>query len=118
MRGFKGFKRFIAMATASMLLCGFACQAAGGSGEEAEAKPQNVHIHAYSWIKAECTYTVFENRHRYVVSTTTKPSGEVVYEYAYCDVVMHYYHDLYRCGCGDSYYDKTYSVRRHMSCGQ
>lgn len=112
MKRLKGLKRLVAIAAASILLCGFTCQAALGSGEETpSALPP--HVHAYSIVGRECTYTVFLYQHRY---EKTNSSGEA--EYAYCDVVRHYYHDLYRCGCEDQYYGELYPEDLYMSCGQ
>lgn len=112
MKRLKELIRLVAMAAASMLLCGFICQAAGGSGDV-----DDEHIHAYSYIRRECTGSHTEGRHQYVVSTVTHPSGEVEYIYAYCDVVTFFYRYLYKCGCGDQYY--TYdNVLEHMNCGQ
>lgn len=114
MKRLKELKRLVAIAAASMLLCGFMCQAAGGSGEVNEE-----HTHRHLLMdKPECFYTVFLYQHRYEKSKTTYPSGEVEYEYAYCDVVKHYYHPVYRCDCGDQYYGEAYNKDLHMSCGQ
>lgn len=110
MKRLKGLKRLVAIAAASMLLCGFMCQAAGGGVDDE-------HKHAYSYIRKECTGSHYEGQHRYVVSTVTHPSGEVEYTYAYCDMVTFFYRYLYRCGCEDQYY--TYdNVLEHMHCGQ
>lgn len=116
MKRLKGFKRLVAIAAASMLLCGFTCQAALGSGEETPSTLPP-HVHAYSIVGRECTYTVFLYQHQYVVKSVTTSSG-VEITYGYCDVVRHYYHDLYRCGCEDQYYGELYSEDLHMSCGQ
>ena len=112
----KRLKRLVAIAAASMLLCGFTCQAAMGSGEETKSTPPP-HVHAYSFIKRECTYAHYEYSHQYVVKTVTTSSG-VEITYGYCDLVTHYYHDLYRCGCGDQYYVACDPELKHMSCGQ
>lgn len=109
----KKVKRLIAMAAASMLLCGFVCQAAAGSSEK-EGEPE--HFHHYYLVSSTCTGSTNVSQHSYVSGIIHKPSGDVN-TYATCTVVRFYYSDLYRCSCLDEIKD-SHSEEKHMNCGQ
>lgn len=100
-------KKLIAMVTLGAMLCGFAITtyAAG-------------HTHAYSYIGTDCYNSFNGSQHPYVVSTTTKPSGEVVYEYGSCQMVIYQYRDIYKCGCGDVKDENYHSKTWHANCGR
>lgn len=101
-------KKIVAIAAATMLLCGFICQAAEGDDEP--EKPIPPHKHSYSRISSTCTGTTVESQHPYLDNQSGK--------YANCDVILFFYHDVYKCiKCGDQI-ENFYNVRRHMKCGQ
>lgn len=112
----KRIKKIVAIAAASMLLCGFTGQAAEG---DAEAASPRIHVHAYSTETNEspCIDCSTESQHTYLSGVEIGPTGESKNIYSTCYVVLFYYRDLYKCACGDQYY-KVRAERRHMNCGQ
>lgn len=111
----KKVKRLIAMAAASMLLCGFVCQAAAGSSEKTQSAN---HVHDYYYQSSACTGSTNLSQHSYLSGRLHKPSGEVEEIYATCTVVLFFYRDTYKCNkCEDKVY-RNHDETRHMNCGQ
>lgn len=102
------------MVAASMLLCGFMCQAAEGSGEKADSAD---HFHEYEYQSSTCTGSTNVRQHSYVSGVIHKPWGPDETVYDTCTVVLFYYRDLYKCECGDQLY-RSHSEEKHMNCGQ
>lgn len=100
-------KKLVATAMAAVMICGFAVTAHAAA-----------HVHAYSYDSTQCYNSFNSIQHQYVVSTTTKPSGEVVYEYGSCQLVIYQYRDLYKCGCGAAKYENYHSKTWHANCGR
>lgn len=112
----KKLKSLVAMAAASMLLCGFMCQAAEGSNEKVDS---TVHKHEYYFVSGSstCIGCSTISQHEYVSGTVHLISGRDENIYATCYVVLLTYRDLYRCKCEDYVY-RTHTETKHMNCGQ
>lgn len=74
--------------------------------------------HAYSYQSTVCYDSYNGIQHQYVTSTTTLPSGQVIYEYGTCQTVVYQYKDLYKCGCGAIKYQNYINKSWHANCGQ
>lgn len=113
----KKIKSLVAMAAASMLLCGFMCQAAEGSNEKADS---TAHVHEYFIESSSCTGSNTLYQHQYLYGTVHNISGKDEDIYATCYVVLFSYRDLYRCNhnqCEDYVY-RSHTEEKHMNCGQ
>lgn len=111
----KKVKSLVAMAVASMLLCGFMCQAAGRSDEKANSTE---HVHEYYITSSSCTGSNTLYQHQYLYGIIHKVTGEEEEVYATCYVVQFSYRDLYKCYLCEDYTYGNHNETRHMNCGQ
>ena len=100
----KRVKRILAVAVASIMLCGAVITV-------------GAHVHAYSNTKTVCYNSFSRNTHPYITGVKTYTSGKVEYQYGTCQVVEYRYKDFYECACGDYFYDPPYSKAWHSACG-
>lgn len=94
----KRVKRILAVAAASIMLCGFAITSGA-----------TVHEHALSYMGVQCYDTTVGYSHPYYSGGKLKS----------CPITVLHYRDEWKCACGLTEYRNFHTSERHgAACGQ